>query len=174
MDGVTRRREMVTLEGGYMKLETGKEICFSWGATTLGAAGTYNDKVVISLATNNGAPRRAIFQLGGEGTSVPYYYSGGSTTTSGLTLIPIPSGATQMIVTLDRGGQMVARAYNTSGTPHTYSNLVSEWTSFTANVPTTMTLPSGYDCVGFTFRVNSSNNNYSAPTDYRHAIIEFS
>lgn len=156
-----------TYEGGsptpdpYHISIDGTEYFFTWGG-----ADWNNNRACQNSNTSN---RRSLWSASGD-TVVYYLQNNGRTN---LRLIPIPSDVTTMTLTLDQTCQFAVREYWGSGSSLTSSTSTS-WLDITANTPYQFTLSSGSNYVGFGFRVNSSNSNYTNATELTTAAIDFS
>ena len=159
----------VSVSGGGSNpshLVTGSDICISMGQMDWAAS-----KAVLNVYQPNA--RRAIACL--TGTTDVYINTSG-TAISGLSdlhLIPIPSGATKTKITVDRTMQFAFREYIETNGAITDSVSTLGWTDITADTAYTVTLTSGTNYIGVTFRANSSGSNFSYSTEPRKVIIDF-
>ena len=152
-----------TTDGGK-HLETNSNICI-----VMGMGNWESSKAVCN--TTAVQSRRALFSL--EGTSPVYYSTGSAFNLSDLHLIPIPTGATQMTVTIDRDQYMAVREFIESNGSITDSIGTTGWESMTANVSKTISLNSGTSYVTIGFKADSGGSNYTYLTVPRNIIIDF-
>ena len=155
----------VNVSGGevdpyHLKI-TGDELFFCFGG-----ADWVNSKAAINA---NYDIRRSIWMADGD-TNV---YHTNTTRTLCLHLIPIPSNATTITLTIDKTCQVSIREYWGSGSNLTNSDATS-WIDVTENTGVVHTLTSGTSYVGFSLRVNTSNSAYSRSTEPTIASIDFS
>ena len=146
-------------------LKTGVDICL-----VMGAANWESNKAACNLSGSNANSRRSAYTLSG---STLVYYATNSYSQSDLHLIPIPSGATKVKITVDRSMQFAVREYYELNGSITDSVGTTGWESCTANTASTVNLTSGTSYLTVVFRVNSSSSNFTYSTIPRKVLLDF-
>lgn len=157
-----------TTDGGK-HLETGADIC-----VLMGAPNWEDNKACLNESSTNPKIRRAVLSL--KGTSDVYYHQPSGTTyvLSDLHLIPIPTGATKMTVTIDRSIDMAVREFIETNGTITNSVATTGWETMTPNTGKVINLTSGTQYLALGFRVSSSNQEFAYNTTPRKVVIDFS
>lgn len=122
------------------------------------------------LSGSNPSNRRTVFMASGaqevkdsSGNGVGWY------------LIPIPSGATSVSVTVDKTLQFAVREFVESGGAITSSIATTGWTDITAGTGSAVSLTSGTNYMGVNFRVNSSGTSFAPATTQPYRVqLDFS
>lgn len=129
-----------------------------------------SSRATWSTSGNNASNRRTVFMS--SGTQEVKNNSGVGT---GWYLIPIPSGATTVTVTVDRTLQFAIREFIESGGVITGSVATTGWTNITADVGAATVLTSGTSYLGVSFRVDSSNPSFNIATTQPYRVqLDFS
>ena len=143
----------------------GSGIYFSYGAAD------WNDnKPTCSISGMNPATRKSIWKE--DGQTAVYFFSG-SAFLSPLHLIPIPTGATTVTITIDKSIQFAVREYIGTEDNITSSVSTTGWTNITANTGATVTLTTGTSFLSASFRVNSSSPSFTNSTNPLAISVEF-
>nr|CAJ19115.1 hypothetical protein [unidentified microorganism] len=153
-------------------MELGKELVLECGAASV--VGSSN--IPVYQLTGSVAPvgRRSLYSIK-KGIGVNCYYTTtGNGVVSGVYLIEIPTGKSNVSITVDKTCQYTARDYVITNGAVISTSASASWMDITANTQTVVPYTSGSTHLTFVFRVDASNTSYTASNMPSAISIDFS
>lgn len=154
-------------------MELGKELVLECGNHNIIESGS--TKTPVFQLTGSVAPtaRRTLYAASGDVRANCYYTASGKGTVSNAYLIPIPTGATSVTLTMDKTCQLAPRDYVVSNGAVQSGTSAAAYVNITANTPTTVEWTSGSTHLSFAFRVDANNTNYNSSNMPTSIALDF-